>query len=252
CTECGKYFSDSAATAEISLSDTVISAKGHSYVDTVTEPTCTEQGYTTHKCSVCDYSYVDTYTTALGHSYESVVTAPTCTEGGYTTYTCSVCGDTYTADETEALGHIYEFKGFTWSGDLKSATATFVCSHDDNHVETVDAIVTSRNVFGVVTRTATVEFEGLTYTSDPVTTGTSLLVIGALTQTASEEVDSEETDSEEVDIIEPIEDTNSDTEPEEEPDIPAESNPTTGIAMAMLPMAVAVAGAIWCKPLRHG
>ena len=38
------------------------------------------------------------------HSYTAVVTEPTCTEGGYTTYTCS-CGDSYVADETPALGH---------------------------------------------------------------------------------------------------------------------------------------------------
>ena len=38
------------------------------------------------------------------HSYTAVVTEPTCTEAGYTTYTCS-CGDTYTSDEVPALGH---------------------------------------------------------------------------------------------------------------------------------------------------
>ena len=38
------------------------------------------------------------------HNYTTVVTQPTCTEGGYTTYTCK-CGDTYTDDETDALGH---------------------------------------------------------------------------------------------------------------------------------------------------
>ena len=38
------------------------------------------------------------------HNYTAVVTEPTCTEGGYTTYTCS-CGDSYVADETPALGH---------------------------------------------------------------------------------------------------------------------------------------------------
>ncbi|MBR5294742.1 MAG: discoidin domain-containing protein, partial [Oscillospiraceae bacterium] len=38
------------------------------------------------------------------HSYTAVVTDPTCTEGGYTTYTCA-CGDSYIADETAALGH---------------------------------------------------------------------------------------------------------------------------------------------------
>lgn len=38
------------------------------------------------------------------HSYEKVVTDPTCTEDGYTTYTCA-CGDTYTDDEVPATGH---------------------------------------------------------------------------------------------------------------------------------------------------
>ena len=39
------------------------------YVDTVTAPTCTEGGYTTHVCSVCGFSYVDAYTEALGHDW---------------------------------------------------------------------------------------------------------------------------------------------------------------------------------------
>ncbi len=38
------------------------------------------------------------------HSYTAVVTEPTCTEPGFTTYTCS-CGESYAADETPALGH---------------------------------------------------------------------------------------------------------------------------------------------------
>jgi len=38
------------------------------------------------------------------HDYKATVTEPTCTEGGYTTYTCA-CGDSYTGDETPALGH---------------------------------------------------------------------------------------------------------------------------------------------------
>ena len=41
------------------------------------------------------------------HSYTSAVTDPTCTEGGYTTHTCS-CGDSYTDSETKPLGHDYE------------------------------------------------------------------------------------------------------------------------------------------------
>ena len=42
---------------------------------------------------------------ALGHDYEAVVTEPTCTEMGYTTFTCSRCGDTYRGDYTEPAGH---------------------------------------------------------------------------------------------------------------------------------------------------
>ena len=44
---------------------------------------------------------------ALDHAYDAVVTEPTCTEDGYTTHTCSRCGDTYTDSETAALGHAW-------------------------------------------------------------------------------------------------------------------------------------------------
>ena len=38
------------------------------------------------------------------HEYNQTVTTPTCTEQGYTTYTCE-CGDTYVADYVDAIGH---------------------------------------------------------------------------------------------------------------------------------------------------
>ncbi len=44
-------------------------AEGHSYTAEVTEPTCTEQGYTTHTCTVCGDSYTDSFVEALGHSF---------------------------------------------------------------------------------------------------------------------------------------------------------------------------------------
>ena len=75
---------------------------------TVTAPTCTEPGYTTHKCTSCDYSYNDSYIEPLGHNYTEEVTAPTCTERGYTTYTCSVCGDSYKGSYVDPLGHNYK------------------------------------------------------------------------------------------------------------------------------------------------
>jgi hypothetical protein len=42
----------------------------------------------------------------MDHNYESIVTDPTCTEGGYTTYTCS-CGESHVGNTTEALGHSF-------------------------------------------------------------------------------------------------------------------------------------------------
>ena len=42
---------------------------------------------------------------ALEHDYETVVTEPTCTEMGYTTYTRSRCGASHKGDYTDAAGH---------------------------------------------------------------------------------------------------------------------------------------------------
>ena len=57
-------------------------------------------------CSRCNYTTYEEIA-ALGHDYEAVVSDPTCTEGGFTTYTCSRCDDEYVADKTPAIGHSY-------------------------------------------------------------------------------------------------------------------------------------------------
>ena len=77
----------------------------HMYTAVVTEPTCTERGYTTYTC-ICGDSYVADYVDALPHEYKTVVTPPTCTKKGCTTHTC-VCGDSYVTNEVEPLGHDY-------------------------------------------------------------------------------------------------------------------------------------------------
>ncbi len=61
----------------------------HSYVATVTSPTCTEQGYTTYTCE-CGESYVDNVN-ALGHDKQQhSAQAATCTEVGWEAYeTCT-------------------------------------------------------------------------------------------------------------------------------------------------------------------
>lgn len=114
----------------------------HSYTDKVTiEPTCTEQGATTHTC-VCGYSYT-TEIAAKGHTEtkggtsdchskcsvcsaiissshiytDKVTLEPTCTEKGEITHTCD-CGYSYTTEIVEN-GHT------TVNG--KTADAHFKC-----------------------------------------------------------------------------------------------------------------------------
>lgn len=114
------------------LSDAEVSCKQndhvHNYVATVTAPTCTTAGFTTHLCE-CKKSYTDSEVSALGHNYvggacqrcgvkdpnfkaddehehdfKPTVIAPTCEKEGYTLYSCS-CAENYTKDYVSALGH---------------------------------------------------------------------------------------------------------------------------------------------------
>ena len=147
---------------------TFTTAHTHYYTATVTAPTCTAKGYTTHTCA-CGNSYVDTYTDALGHawdngkvtkqpteaetgvktftctrcgetkteiipklthehSYKAVVTAPTCTEKGYTTHTCA-CGDSYVDTYTDALGHAWDNGKVTKQPtEAETGVKTFTCT----------------------------------------------------------------------------------------------------------------------------
>jgi len=117
----------------------------HSYVDTVTAPTCTANGYTVHKCS-CGDTKTDSYTKMLSHSYQGgicvrcgvledhkhdfkqTVTAPTCTSEGFTTYTC-VCGESYKKNYVSALEHKPELKNEKKAGCLKGGyTGDEVCT----------------------------------------------------------------------------------------------------------------------------
>ena len=78
------------------------------FTDTVVAPTCTEQGYTHHVCTVkgCTYAPVDdTYVAATDHTWVKTQTnPPTCTKQGTAFYKCSACGATRT-EKIAALGH---------------------------------------------------------------------------------------------------------------------------------------------------
>ena len=95
----------SVCGVEVSRSHAVDAANGHNYSQTVTVPTCTEQGYTTFTCH-CGDSYIGAYIPANGHTFvDHAAKLPTCTEDGWLAYkTCSKCDyNTYTV--APATGH---------------------------------------------------------------------------------------------------------------------------------------------------
>lgn len=72
-----------------------IPAEGHHYEDTVIDPTCTEQGYTSHVCSVCGDSYQDSFVDPLGHEFGEWILGEegACPDDGYEYRICSRCGE---------------------------------------------------------------------------------------------------------------------------------------------------------------
>ena len=90
----------------------------HNYVDEVTDPTCTDKGYTTYTCSYCGKSYVDNEINALGHDWDwTYVDENTCSavclnDDSHTTSgahvdsdpedgNCDNCGESVTVTEPE-------------------------------------------------------------------------------------------------------------------------------------------------------
>ena len=99
------YMKDGGAITYYTTSFVEEGGHSHSYDEgVVTDPTCTEKGYTTYTCA-CGDTYTGNYVDATGHSYEEEITQDaTCTEAGEKTFTCSVCSHSYT-EAIPANGH---------------------------------------------------------------------------------------------------------------------------------------------------
>ncbi len=123
------------------------------------------------------------------HSYEivEIKQAPTCTEPGvaHVICHCSSVNSAWYDDEIKnalipATGHNYGTPAWTWDG-LTEATATFTCANDGTHVETRSTTDIVRAENGdLAVYTATVEFEGETYT-DTKTVEIGYYLIGSMT-----------------------------------------------------------------------
>lgn len=95
----------------------------HGYNSKITNPSCTEDGYTTYTCG-CGNSYTGNKTSATGHSWGSwkVTREPTTTAEGTEQRTCKSCGKTDSrsvAKLPEETKPVYE----TFSGTIGSYNA---------------------------------------------------------------------------------------------------------------------------------
>ncbi|MGN0533087.1 MAG: hypothetical protein ACI4IK_01900 [Eubacterium sp.] len=107
CTQDG-YTYDRCTICDEIVEQHIFKKTGHNYKNQVINPTCTTQGYTRHTCTVCGDTYNDSFVGVVSHTYSSTVTKEaTCTVNGVKTLRCTVCGDSYTETIT-ALGHNYK------------------------------------------------------------------------------------------------------------------------------------------------
>ena len=88
------------------------------FSDTVTAPTCTDGGFTTHVCDDCGYTYIDAYTDALGHSWSGWSD----NEDGTHSRVCEACEEEETAE--------HNWSEWVYNGDstlCKNGTKTRFC-----------------------------------------------------------------------------------------------------------------------------
>lgn len=84
-----------------------VDALGHDFGEwiEIEAPTCTTDGRSSRECSRCQRTEMQAV--VARHSFVATVTPPTCQNPGYTTHEC-VCGKTYVDSRTPATGHSYD------------------------------------------------------------------------------------------------------------------------------------------------
>ena len=103
----------------------------YTFTVTVVQPTCTEDGYTMHKCNQDDsLSYKDNIVHSTGHHAAKRVIEPTCKEEGRTEIYCIVCGDvSSTFDFTPKKDHTWDNGVVTTEPTAeKEGVKTYTCT----------------------------------------------------------------------------------------------------------------------------
>lgn len=186
CNNCNGFFVedggriDQTPPKKVNENDVKTPKTDHKLTPIAAKPaTCTEAGNIGYyECSVCEGKFKDekgenpvndVVIPALGHSVPAdgeYTVKPTCTTAGKATYKCSKCNTTLENVEIPALGHSYGSPSWSWCG-FTSASATFTCTRNCGHSETETASIVRNgiNSCGYYTYTATVKFNGETYTN---------------------------------------------------------------------------------------
>jgi len=105
----------------------------HEYSEQITNPTCTEKGYTKFYCA-CGESYVDNYVDELGHDYVYTYNDDaTCTQDGTETGRCeNGCGMLDTRIKTNTkLNHNFTEPRYVWQGNV--CLAEMICQNNSAH-----------------------------------------------------------------------------------------------------------------------
>lgn len=155
------------------------------------DPTCTNSGYKTYLCSVCDHTYTDE-SEPLGHTFASDSEEISCAHSGTVTYTCTTCSEVVTetvdvpshtwslADKKDATceedgyekmvcnvcgatdeviltatGHDYGDGSLTKeAGFFSDGEMTFICKNDESHVKTETVPKTAGGILPIIAATS--------------------------------------------------------------------------------------------------
>ncbi len=166
----------------------------HSYSESVTNPTCTERGYTTHICGLCGDSYVDTYINALTHEFIDYVpdNNAKCEVDGTETAICSRQGcnekDIRTIDGTALTHSFTDYVSDNNATYEKDGTKTAQCTHGCGTSDTVTDVgsmlvhngltfktlsINGTNVYGKVSNTT----ESFSFINEITTSGKTKFIV---------------------------------------------------------------------------
>ena len=175
------YFTEGEHSIEVRFSNgvsfsTTYTVHRHSYGDEViTEPTCTEGGYSTKTCTTCGYIKTYSETDALGHSLtKTEEVSATCTTDGTEAYwTCETCGKLFSDEEgtteisepvTIGAGHTYDEGTVTTEATCtEEGVMTYTCTVcGETTTEAIEA--TGHSYESVLTEATCTEGGYTTYT----------------------------------------------------------------------------------------